>query len=75
MLALSAGGAAGPTRLILAGSATALALHALTTLLLILFQESTVGLFAWGSGSLVQSNLDAVTRWRRWCSWLSAASC
>lgn len=62
VLALSAGGITGPTRLILAGSATALALHALTTLLLLLYQESTVGLFAWGSGSLVQSNLDAVTQ-------------
>lgn len=62
VLALSAGGAAGATRLILAGSAIALALHALTVLLLLLFQESTVGRFAWGSGSLVQSNLDAVTQ-------------
>lgn len=60
VLGLSAGGATGPTRLILAGSAIALALGALTTLLLILFEESTVGLFAWGSGSLVQSDLDAV---------------
>lgn len=62
VLLLSAGGAAGPTRLVLAGSAVALALGALTTLLLILFQESTVGLFAWGSGSLVQSDLSAVTQ-------------
>jgi iron complex transport system permease protein len=62
VLVLSAAGASGPTRLVLAGSAVALALGALTTLLLILFQESTVGLFAWGSGSLVQSDLHAVTR-------------
>jgi iron complex transport system permease protein len=62
VLVLSAGGAAGPTRLVLAGSAVALALGALTTLLLILFEESTVGLFAWGSGSLVQSDLHAVSR-------------
>lgn len=62
VLMLSAGGTVGPTRLILAGSAIALALSALTTLLLLLYQESTVGLFAWGSGSLVQSNLASVTQ-------------
>jgi iron complex transport system permease protein len=62
VLVLSAGGASGPTRLVLAGSAVAMALGALTTLLLILFTESTVGLFAWGSGSLVQSDLHAVTQ-------------
>jgi iron complex transport system permease protein len=62
VLMLSAGGASGPTRLVLAGSAVALALGALTTLLLILFEESTVGLFAWGSGSLVQGDLHAVTQ-------------
>jgi len=61
VLVLSAGGITGPTRLILAGSAVALALRALTTLLLLLlFQESTTGLFAWRSGSLIQSDLDAV---------------
>ncbi|MFA9431072.1 iron ABC transporter permease [Egicoccus sp. AB-alg2] len=62
VLALSAGGVSGPTRLILAGSAVALALHSLTVLLLLLFGEATVGLFAWGSGSLVQSNLRAVSQ-------------
>ncbi|GAA2860223.1 iron-hydroxamate transporter permease subunit [Actinoplanes cyaneus] len=52
----------GTTRLILAGSAVALALDAATAVLLILFKESTTGLYAWGSGSLAQLNLDAATR-------------
>ncbi|MPZ26310.1 MAG: iron chelate uptake ABC transporter family permease subunit, partial [Micromonosporaceae bacterium] len=60
LLIATGGGAAGPTRLILAGSATALALHALTTLLLLLYEQATTGLFAWGSGSLVQTDLVAV---------------
>ncbi|MEU5865162.1 iron ABC transporter permease [Nonomuraea sp. NPDC047529] len=62
VLALSAGGRTGTTRLILAGSATALALQSVTTLLMILFQEENTGLFAWGSGSLVQSDLGGVTQ-------------
>ncbi|MFI6920738.1 iron ABC transporter permease [Nonomuraea spiralis] len=62
VLALSAGGRTGTTRLILAGSATALALQSMTTLLMILFQEENTGLFAWGSGSLVQSDLGGVTQ-------------
>lgn len=53
---------AGTTRLILAGSAVAMALDAATTLLLILFKEQTTGLFAWGSGSLGQLNLEAASR-------------
>ncbi|MGO2654255.1 MAG: iron ABC transporter permease [Pseudoclavibacter sp.] len=60
-LAGSASGAA-TTRLILAGSAIAMALDAATGMLLILFKESTTGLFAWGSGSLAQLNLDAAMR-------------
>lgn len=50
------------TRLILAGSAIAMALDAGTAMLLILFKENTTGLFAWGSGSLAQLNLDASAR-------------
>ncbi|WEK61544.1 MAG: iron ABC transporter permease [Candidatus Microbacterium colombiense] len=50
------------TRLILAGSAIAMALDAGTAMLLILFKENTTGLFAWGSGSLGQLNLDASLR-------------
>ncbi len=55
-----AGGAGTPTtRLVLAGSAVALALQAATSTLLILFAEETTSLFAWGSGSLSQLGLDA----------------
>jgi iron complex transport system permease protein len=50
------------TRLILAGSAIAMALDAATAMLLILFKENTTGLFAWGSGSLAQLNIDAFER-------------
>ncbi|WP_020390065.1 iron ABC transporter permease [Kribbella catacumbae] len=60
VLGLSAGGTAGPTRLILAGSAVAMALAGLTTLLLLLYREETIGTFAWGSGTLVQTDLEAV---------------
>ncbi|MFF5212360.1 iron ABC transporter permease [Streptosporangium sp. NPDC000396] len=62
VLAMAAGGRIGTTRLILAGSVTALALDSLTNLLMILFEEETTGLFAWGSGSLVQSDLNAVAQ-------------
>ncbi|GIF25491.1 iron complex transport system permease protein [Actinoplanes tereljensis] len=61
VLLVARGGAAGPTRLVLAGSAVALALNALTTVLLMLFQQNTVGLFAWGSGTTVQSGSHQVT--------------
>ncbi|MCO8270176.1 iron ABC transporter permease [Actinoplanes sp. TRM 88003] len=61
VLLVSRGGAAGPTRLVLAGSAVALALNALTTVLLMLFQQNTIGLFAWGSGTTVQSGSQNVT--------------
>jgi iron complex transport system permease protein len=47
---------------VLAGSATALALASLTTLLMLLFEQATIGLFAWGNGSLVQSDLQALTQ-------------
>lgn len=60
VLVLSRGGADGPTRLVLAGSAIMLALHALTTVLLVLFEQETLGLFAWGSGSIVQSGTRTV---------------
>ncbi|GAA1802259.1 siderophore ABC transporter permease CdtC [Luedemannella flava] len=60
VLALSAGGRSGPTRLILAGSATTLALSSLTTLLFLLFEQETVGLYAWGNGSLNLADLGAI---------------
>ncbi|ASW57758.1 iron ABC transporter permease [Plantactinospora sp. KBS50] len=62
VLALSAGGQAATTRLILAGSATAMALASLTMMLLLLFEQATIGLFAWGNGSLVQADLVAFTQ-------------
>ena len=58
VLVLASGAGAGPTRLVLAGSAIALALDAVTVTLLLLFREHTVGLFAWGSGSLSQYGGD-----------------
>ncbi|GLY98404.1 iron ABC transporter permease [Actinoplanes sp. NBRC 103695] len=61
VLAVARGGAAGPTRLVLAGSAVALALHSLTYMLLMLFQANTPGLFGWGSGTTVQSGTRQVT--------------
>ncbi|MGW6921111.1 iron ABC transporter permease [Streptomyces sp. NPDC054950] len=64
LVLLLTGRAAGTTgtRLILAGSATAMALDAATGMLLILFDQNTTGLFAWGSGSLAQLNIDASVR-------------
>ncbi|MFF1462769.1 iron ABC transporter permease [Streptomyces sp. NPDC058330] len=61
LLAGRAAGTAG-TRLILAGSATAMALDAATAMFLILFKQNTTGLYAWGSGSLAQLNIDASMR-------------
>ncbi|WP_051325424.1 iron ABC transporter permease [Glycomyces tenuis] len=52
VLAMASGGGSATTRLILAGSATAMAANAMVSLLLILFQQETIGLFAWGSGNL-----------------------
>jgi len=62
VMLLSAGKREGPTRLILAGSAIALALGSLTTLLMLLYEQATIGLFAWGNGSLVQTDLVAVSQ-------------
>lgn len=64
VLSLTGGGSGstGTTRLILAGSAIAMALDAVTGMLLILFSQNTTGLFAWGSGSLSQLSVDASAR-------------
>lgn len=64
LVLLLAGRAAGTSgaRLILAGSAMAMALDAVSGMLLILFKQNTIGLFAWGSGSLAQMNIDASLR-------------
>ncbi|MFW6600014.1 iron ABC transporter permease [Propionibacteriaceae bacterium Y2011] len=60
-LAISAGGSS-PVRLVLAGSVLALALHSLTSMVIMMNSETTEGLFAWGSGSLGQNGMDAVVR-------------
>lgn len=62
VLVMAGGAGTSTTRLILAGSAVALALQAGTSTLLILFQEETTSLFAWGSGSLSQLGLGAFTQ-------------
>lgn len=58
VLGLSGAGTS-TTRILLAGSAIALALQAGTSTLLILFSQNTTSLFAWGSGSLSQLGLTA----------------
>jgi ABC-type Fe3+-siderophore transport system permease subunit len=60
VLGLSAGGGrgGGTLRLVLAGSAIALALTALTTMLLLLHPERTEGLYAWGNGTLAQTGME-----------------
>lgn len=62
VLALSHGGDSGPTRLVLAGSAIALALAALCSVLLLLFAQETRGLFFWSNGSLAQIGFGAVSQ-------------
>lgn len=58
VLGLAGGGAASP-RLVLVGSAMLLAIQSVTILLLLMFEQETSGLFAWGSGSLTVSDLRA----------------
>ncbi|NCT92479.1 iron ABC transporter permease [Cellulomonas sp. APG4] len=62
VLAISRGGQEGPARLVLAGSATMLALSSLTYLLMLLFEQETQGMFAWGEGSIVQTGSGRVTQ-------------
>ncbi len=62
VLGLAGGSASSTTRLVLAGSALALALQAGTSALLVLFDEETKGLFAWGSGSLSQLGIESFLR-------------
>ncbi|MEV0677864.1 iron ABC transporter permease [Actinosynnema sp. NPDC050436] len=61
VLGLSGGGSTSP-RLVLVGSAVALALQSLTILLLLMYEQETTGLFAWGSGSLTVADLDTTAR-------------
>jgi len=59
VLAMAGGAGTSTSRLVLAGSAVALALQSATAMLLVLFEEETTGLFAWGSGTLSQLGLRA----------------
>ncbi|MDI3343284.1 iron ABC transporter permease [Streptomyces sp. AJ-1] len=61
VLGLSRAGA-GPIRLVLAGSALTLALSGLSQLLLILREQQTSGLYAWGNGSLGQIGMETIDR-------------
>ncbi|MDQ2648833.1 MAG: iron ABC transporter permease [Actinomycetota bacterium] len=62
VLLLAGASRSSTTRLVLAGSAVGLCLQAATTALLIIYQEQTTGLFAWGAGSLSQLSLTAFWR-------------
>src|SRR5699024_8667708 len=62
VLGLAGGAAASTTRLVLAGTATAMALQAGTSTLLILFAEETTSLYSWGSGTLNQLDGTAAGR-------------
>ncbi len=62
VIGLAGGAGPSPTRLVRAGTALALALQAATSVLLILFQEETTALFAWGRGSLSQLGLTAFSQ-------------
>lgn len=62
MVLMLAAGASSTTRIVLAGSATALALASATGALLLLYEEETKGLFAWGSGSLTQLDMTGVSQ-------------
>ena len=68
-------GGGAPMRLVLAGSAVALAVMAGTTLLMILFQQETAGLYAWGSGTLGQASSRRPAASLPWSSWRSRCSC
>jgi ferric hydroxamate transport system permease protein len=60
VVVLTLSGGTGVVRLVLAGTAIALAMKSLTNMLLLLFSEETRGLFAWSAGSLGQNGLDGV---------------
>lgn len=62
VLGLAGGAGTSTTRLVLAGTALALAFQAGTSALLVLFSEETKGLLAWGSGSLSQLGLESFLR-------------
>ncbi|MDY0947300.1 iron ABC transporter permease [Frigoribacterium sp. CFBP9039] len=61
VLALSGLGS-GTVRLVLAGSALALGLASVTSSLLLLFPQQTVGLYQWGQGSISQNGFAGVVQ-------------
>ncbi|WP_268761067.1 iron ABC transporter permease [Frigoribacterium sp. Leaf263] len=61
VLALSGLGS-GTVRLVLAGSALALGLASVTSALLLLFPQQTVGLYQWGQGSISQNGFAGVAQ-------------
>ncbi|GAA0964905.1 iron ABC transporter permease [Frigoribacterium faeni] len=61
VLALSGLGS-GTVRLVLAGSALALGLASVTSALLLLFPQQTVGLYQWGQGSISQNGFAGVVQ-------------
>ncbi|SFS52907.1 iron ABC transporter permease [Saccharopolyspora flava] len=61
LVVLGLSGGTAMARLVLAGTALALAMSSVTQMVLLLFSEETQGLFAWGAGSLSQNGLDGVT--------------
>ncbi|RZQ62173.1 iron ABC transporter permease [Amycolatopsis suaedae] len=60
VLVLALSGTGGVVRLVLAGTAIALAMHSVTQALLMLFAMETRGLFAWGQGALDQNGLGGI---------------
>ncbi|WP_327111628.1 iron ABC transporter permease [Streptomyces sp. NBC_01341] len=52
----------GTVRLVLAGSALALGLNAVTEALLLLFPQQTEGLYRWGQGGVGQNGFDGVAQ-------------
>jgi ABC-type Fe3+-siderophore transport system permease subunit len=60
VLVLAGTSGTGIVRLVLAGTAIAYAMVALTHIILLLFSNETRGLFAWGAGSLGQNGLGGV---------------
>lgn len=50
------------TQMVLVGTALALALQSVTTVAIILAEQETAGLFAWGVGQLSQNGIDTVAQ-------------
>lgn len=50
------------TQMVLVGTALALALQSVTTVAIILAEQQTAGLFAWGVGQLSQNGIDTVAQ-------------